>query len=277
MTGGASPVIDWDDAYANAAHIRGSEAYAARLAAAAAGFRAEWAGAHLRAGIAYGPHPRQQLDLFLPVGTPHGLVVFVHGGYWMSFDRNSWSHLAAGPLARGWAVAIPGYVLAPETRIARITAMIAEAIFVAAAAVPGPVRLVGHSAGGHLVARQVCGATRLPYALLARIDRVLAISGLFDLRPMLHLTLNQTLRLDLAEARAESPALLEPLPGTDLCAWVGADERPEFLRQSALIANVWSGLDARITHRIEPDRHHFNVIEGLTSATSPLISTLCDA
>lgn len=275
MAGGSSPVIDWDDAYSNSAYIPGSDGYESRLAAAAAGFRAEWAGRLLREGVAYGPHPRQQLDLFLPHGTPHGLIVFVHGGYWMSFDRDSWSHLAAGPLARGWAVAIPGYVLAPETRIARITAMIAEAIFVAAAAVPGPVRLVGHSAGGHLVARQICAGTRLPHALVSRIDRVVAISGLFDLRPMLHLTLNLTLRLDLAEARAESPALLDPLPGTDFCAWVGADERPEFLRQSALIANIWSGLDIRTRHRVESGRHHLSVIEGLTAGESPIVEQLC--
>ena len=78
-------------------------------------------------------------------------MVFVHGGYWRAFDRGLWSHLAAGPLARGWAVAMPGYVLAPEARIAAITAMIADAVAAAAAEVDGPMRLAGHSAGGHLV------------------------------------------------------------------------------------------------------------------------------
>ena len=60
---------------------------------------------------------------------------------------------------------MPGYVLAPEARIAAITAMIAEAVAAAAAEVAGPVRLCGHSAGGHLVTRQVCDDSRLPAAV----------------------------------------------------------------------------------------------------------------
>ena len=45
----------------------------------------------MRAGIAYGPHPRQALDVFLPEGEAKGLVVFVHGGYWRAYDRGHWS------------------------------------------------------------------------------------------------------------------------------------------------------------------------------------------
>ena len=89
-------IVDWDDAYANAAHIPGGEAYPARWEARAAAFRAA-AGERLRSGLPYGPHPRQRFDLFLPEGTPRGLVVFVHGGYWRAFDRGTWSHLAGAP------------------------------------------------------------------------------------------------------------------------------------------------------------------------------------
>ena len=141
--------------------------------------------------------------------TPAGLVVFVHGGYWRAFDRGDWSHLAAGPLARGWAVAMPGYVLAPEARIAAITAMIREAVAAAAGEVAGPIRLAGHSAGGHLVARQLCADSRLPEAVLARVERVVPISGLYDLRPLLRLAAQRDAAARPAGGAAESPALLE--------------------------------------------------------------------
>ena len=49
------------------------------------------------------------------------LVVFVHGGYWLRFHRDIWSHFAQGLTARGWAVAMPSYTLAPEARIAAMT------------------------------------------------------------------------------------------------------------------------------------------------------------
>ena len=147
---------------------------------------------------------------------------------------------------------MPGYVLAPEARVAAIVRMVATAVAEAAATVPGPLRLTGHSAGGHLVARLACADGGLPAALRARLGPVLPISGLFDLRPLLRTAINDDLRLDPAEAAAESPALLEPLDGLRLHAWVGAAERPEFVRQSRLIANVWTGLGADTALTVEP-------------------------
>ena len=201
----------------------------------------------------------------------------MHGGWWHAFDRSDWSHLAAGPLARGWAVAMPGYPLAPEVRIAAITRAIAAAIGQAAAAVAGPVALVGHSAGGHLVARQVCADSCLPERLRARIGPVVAISGLHDLRPLRRLAVNATLRIDAAEAQAESPALREPLEGVRLHAWVGERERPEFVRQSALIANVWTGLGAETALTVAPARHHFDVIAEFAEPGSALVEALVGA
>jgi len=266
-------ILDWDDAYANAPHIPDGDAYPARWAAQARAFRATL-GARLREGLPYGPHPRQRFDLFLPEGAPRGLVVYVHGGYWRAYDRGDWSHLAGGALARGWAVAMPGYVLAPEVRIAAIPPMIAAAAAAAAREVAGPIRLAGHSAGAQLVARQVCADSRLAPEVRARLQRVLAISGLNDLRPFLRLELNRTLGLDHAEAAAESPALLEPWPGVRVHVWVGDAERPEFVRQSTLIANVWTGLGADMAQTIEPRRHHFDVIDGLTHPGSGLVEAM---
>ena len=181
---------------------------------------------------AYGEGPRERLDLFFPDGPSKGLVVFVHGGFWMRFDKSFWSHLAEGPVRRGWAVAVPSYALAPAVRIRDITPAIARAIAYAASRAPGPIALAGHSAGGHLVARMACLDGPLPAPERARLVRVAPISGLFDLRPLMRTRMNRTLGLDEAEAVAESPALARPLPGLNLTAWVGADERPEFVRQS---------------------------------------------
>lgn len=265
--------MDWDDAYANAAHIPGGRDYPARWAERAAAFRALVPPRTL----AYGPHPRERIDLFRPDGPPRGLVLFVHGGYWMAFDRSHWSHLAAGPLARGWAVAIPEYVLTPEVRIGAITVAIAKAIGEAASEIAGPIRLAGHSAGGHLVTRALCTDSALEASVARRIERTVSISGLHDLRPLLRTALNDSLNLDLEEARAESPALREPREGVRVITWVGSGERPEFRRQSALLANVWTGLGAAIEARTAEDRHHFDVIRDLAEASAPLTEALCGA
>lgn len=267
-------ILDWDDAYANAPHILDSDAFPARWEATAAAYRAALPPDRLRAGLAYGSHPREKVDLFLPVSRPTGLVVLVHGGYWRRFDQTVFSHLAAGAVDRGWAVAMPGYPLAPEVRISGITRSVGAAIAQAAEVVAGPIRLAGHSAGGHLVARQVCADSPLPPAVLKRIGNVLSISGLHDLRPLLRLALNADLRLDAGEAAAESTALSAPLPGTRLHAWVGDVERPEFIRQSTLIANIWCGLGADTQQTIEMGKHHFDVIDGLVEPASALVHAL---
>ena len=82
------------------------------------------------------------------------------------------------------------------------------------------------------------------------------------------------LNVDEAEALAESPALLSPIEGTRLTCWVGAGERSEFIRQNALLANIWTGLGAATATVEEPDRHHFTVVDGLTDAAHPLTRTL---
>jgi acetyl esterase/lipase len=261
--------MDWDDAYANAVHIPGGADYPARWAALAAEHRAlEQAVGRAMLNLPYGSAPRQGYDLFLPAGRPEGLVVFVHGGYWLRFDRTFWSHLAAGPTGRGWAVAMPSYTLAPEARIAAIGREVARAVEVAAARVPGPVVLVGHSAGGQLVARIATPGAGL--GMRERVRRLVPISPVADLRPLMLTSMNAELRLDAAEAAAESPALLPP-PGIEARVWVGAGERPVFLDQARWLAEAWG---APLT--VEPGRHHFDVVEGLAQADSPLLRALLD-
>lgn len=265
-------ITDWDDAYANRDHIPDAEAFIPRWETAATAFRDTNTRAEL--DLAYGPAPRNRLDLFHPEGPTQGLVVFVHGGYWRAFDKSFWSHFATGCLSRGWAVAMPSYTLAPEATIAAITGEVAVAVSHAAGLVPGPIRLCGHSAGGHLVTRMVSADTALAESVIARVANTVSISGVHDLRPLLNTATNDDLRLDAASARAESPALLEPLPGTRLTAWVGGDERQEFIRQSELIANIWTGLGADTRLEIVPGKHHFDIIDALKDPESPLVEAI---
>lgn len=221
-----------------------------------------------RLNHAYGPGERQKMDLFHPAGKPEGLVVFVHGGYWLRFHRHVWSHFAEGLTARGYAVAMPSYTLAPEARISEITREIARAVEGAARLIAGPIRLTGHSAGGHLVARLLCRDVLLDPGVRTRLERSVPISPVSDLRPLLDTSMNETLGLDPDEAEAESPAL-HPAPEVPVTVWVGAEERPVFLDQARWLAEAWGA-----EHRIAPGRHHFDVIDGLRDPDSPLVNAL---
>ena len=251
---------DPDRDYANGDFIAGAAEYPARWAAKAAAFRAGL-GARARLGLAYGPGGRQMLDRFDPVGAVRGTVVFVHGGYWKAFDRGMWSHLAAGPLARGFAVVMPSYTLAPGARIAAMTAEIAEVCRRAGGR--GPVVVTGHSAGGHLAARMGCADQAVPVA------RVVPIAPLTELEPLRATAMNAVLGIDAAEAAAESPARLALRAGVAAHVWVGAEERPAFLWQARVLSEEWG-----CPWTAAPGKHHFDVIDDLDDPGSALCDVL---
>ena len=252
--------MDWDDAYANAAYIQGGDTYPDKWAAAAAAFRNQ---AMCQLDIPYGDTRRQRFDLFHPNRAARGVLIFVHGGYWLRFDKSFWSHLAQGPLAEGWAVAMPSYDLCPDVRITEIGQQITRAIATIADRVPGPIRLAGHSAGGQLVARAAVPDSRSGWQ--TRLEHVVSISPVSDLAPLMNTAMNKDLCIDAPEASAESPAHL-PRPNVPVTVWVGEDERPVFLDQARWLAEHW---DAALV--VEPARHHFDVVEALADPASPLL------
>jgi len=263
-------IVELDEAYANAPFIPDAETFLERWPAAAAAFRAEMSGqGRLRSGLPYGPNPRQRYDLFLPDRSPsQGVLVFVHGGYWLRFDRTDWSHLAAGAVARGWAVAMPGYDLCPTVSIAEITGQIARAIGeIARGIAEVPIGLVGHSAGGHLVARMLAPGA-LPNWVLERVRAVVPMSPVADLRPLLRTSMNAQLKLSEEGAWSESP-IAQAAPVTRVQIWVGAEERPVFVAQARALGLAWDVACVEVARR-----HHFDIIEQLEDAQSDMLAFL---
>ncbi|MEX0504205.1 alpha/beta hydrolase [Alphaproteobacteria bacterium LSUCC0719] len=265
------PPVNCDDAYENRLYIPNADRHLAAWPVDAAAFRDHHPDSQI--DLSYGDDARTAYDLFAPVGgidSARGVVAFIHGGYWVALSKNDVSHMAAGLLARGWAVAMIGYRLAPQARIAGITQDIAAAITSLGGVGHGPLRLAGHSAGGHLVARMMCQDVPLGDAALDRLDRVVSISGLHDLRPLRKLAKNDLWQLDDPEMIQESPILQTPRQGVDLVCIAGADERPEFIRQNALLPLVWQGLGVPGHCQLLAGQNHFTIIETMTDQNSQL-------
>ncbi|SFU14949.1 alpha/beta hydrolase [Sedimentitalea nanhaiensis] len=259
--------MELDDAYANASHIKGAEGYPPRWQAKAKAFR-DGLGGRAELGLPYGDSPRQAFDVFRPQNAAKGTVVFIHGGFWRAFDGSAWSHLAAGPLARGWAVAMPSYDLCPQVSIADITRQIAVAVRSVAARTEGPIAITGHSAGGHLGARML-DRCLIPDAVGQRISAVVPVSPLSDLRPLLKTTMNEDFKLTEQAAIDESPLFMTDRRKVPVTVWVGADERPAFLDQARWLAEKWHA-----DHVIAPGKHHFDVIDAMEDAQSDLVCRL---
>ena len=257
--------MDLQAEYDNGAKVPTYPAIAERWLREAAAFRATHQDAEL--DIAYGPTERQALDLFWPGTARDGPVaVFVHGGYWQRSHRHAFSHLAQGLLAHGVAVAMPSYDLCPTVTLAALVDQLRDALAFLHRRLGGRFLVTGHSAGGHLAAMLMATDWAAHGAPGDLVPAAMPISGLFDLPPLTHTTVNTALGLDEAEARRLSPLSLPP-PGGRLHAWVGGEEGTEYTRQSRSIAEAWAG-----TWTSLPGMHHFSIVEELQNPHSAMVA-----
>ncbi len=233
--------------------------------------------------VVYGTRERNRLDVFTPRGTspPAGwpALVFVHGGYWQWLGKDDWSAIAAPFVGNGMAAVIVGYTLCPQTSIRGIADEIETAIAYVHKTGTGlsldrdRLALAGHSAGGHLTAW--CMTTDWTSRGLPATPFVAAtaISGLFDLEPLVPIYLNDALRLDNAEALAMSPAYRARRVDCEFTAAVGGDELPEFGRQNALLGTAWPGVRGWTL----PALNHFSIVDQLTRDDTPLFQHVARA
>ena len=259
--------MDYEVEYNNRARVPENPALIAGWARDAKTYREAQQG-RWRA-IPYGAGARHSIDFFA-AGEQGPIAVFIHGGYWQALDSSFFSHLASGLNAHGVSVAIPNYDLCPAVSIDEIIAQTRLAMR-ELAKFGQPLVVSGHSAGGHLAACMLATDWRaidpaLPEDL---ISAVYAISGLFDLVPLVGTSINSALKLDVDAARRASP-LFGPKPSRgSLDAAVGALESAEYFRQSESIVAAWGG---GIATRFEvlPGANHFTAIAPLADPQSPM-------
>ena len=267
-------MIDYEVEYNIRARVPEHPQIFARWKADAAAYRERMkADENVELGLAYGTGPRQTVDLFFPEATGHTpLALFIHGGYWRSFEAATFSHMAAGLNAKGVAVAVAGYDLCPQVTIGQIVNQIRNACLFLWRRFGQRLMVYGHSAGGHLSACMLATDWKKfdPKAPADLVPAAYSISGLFDLSPLIHTAMNSDLRLDEVEVGRVSPLTWPVAPGRVFDAVVGSAESPEFLRQSRTVADAWrqKGVDAR--YEEIAGANHFTVLDPLTDAASAM-------
>jgi arylformamidase len=262
--------VDYEVEYNNRARVPENPALMAGWARDAAAYRER----HTSRPIAYGPGARNTIDVF-PGDNQGPIVVFVHGGYWQALDGSCFSHCARGLNAHGIDVAIPSYDLCPQVSVKDIIAQMRAAAR-ELARFGRPLVLSGHSAGGHLAACLLATAwpaydTSLPNDLVVA---AYAISGLFDLVPLVDTSINKALQLDATAARAASPLFWTPPAGKALDAVVGGNESAEYFRQSRSMVEHWGSAGVTTRFGVVSDANHFTAIAPLADPTSPMVQRL---
>jgi arylformamidase len=273
------PPIDTEAEYNNRARVPEHAAIFARWQKEAAAYREE-AGREKRAelGLSYGPSQRQILDIFAAKTANAPLALFIHGGYWRSLEPRIFSHMARGLNARGIDVAIAGYDLCPQVSIGEIIDQMRQAALFLYGRFDKRITVYGHSAGGHLAACMLATDWQAldPKAPAGLMPAAYSISGLFDLTPLLGISMNQDLRLDEKQARELSPIFWRPPASGVLDAVVGGLESSEFLRQSHMIAEAWRQSGAETRYQAMPGANHFTVIDPLSDPGSEMVERLVE-
>ena len=197
-------------------------------------------------------------------GAP--LLVFVHGGYWQALSAAASLYLAPGALAQGWSYAAIEYTIAPEGTLPRMVGEVSAGLAaVADAAGDCSMVVAGHSAGAHLVAM-----TTLAAHAPAPVVRSVLVSGVFDLRPIVHTTVNDPLGLDLPHAVQSSPMLLPVVGAPDVVVTWGDNETDAFKAQSITYAAVLRSAGRSVAMFERSDRHHFDIVDDLVDPTTEL-------
>jgi len=262
--------IDYEVEYNNRARVPENPALMAGWARDAAAYRA----IHTPQQLPYGPGQRNTIDLFSGDGQGP-IMVFIHGGYWQALDGSSFSHCARGLNGHGIDVAVPSYDLCPQVTVDTIIEQMRAAAR-ALGRLGRPLVVSGHSAGGHLAA--CLFATDWPtYDTSLPKDLVIAayaISGLFDLVPLVGTSINKALGLDEAAAKAGSPLFWQAPAHGSLDAVVGEDESAEYHRQSRTMTKAWarSGLPTR--YGVVASANHFTAIAPLADPASEMVLRL---
>ncbi|PKR59669.1 alpha/beta hydrolase [Thalassospira lohafexi] len=230
--------------------------------------------------VRFGDGPKETMDVFLSADTGAPVHIFFHGGYWRSQDKKDYAFVARDLVAAGFTVICANYDLCPDVTVADITQQAVRCVKYVYQHVgefngdQDRISISGHSAGGQIVARLAsCDWEDIlgdPNPFCA----VVPISGVFDLEPVRHTTMNDDIRLDEASAADNSP-MLDAVPlDVKMMAIVGGNESPEFVRQSDAYAAYCrrSGLTVPVYKAW--GANHFTVLEEVFLGTGSLFGHL---
>jgi len=236
-----------------------------------------------RLDLPYGTGPAETVDVFpsrLP-GSP--ILLFIHGGYWRALSSKEFSFVAAGLVPHGVTVAVMNYALCPQVTIPDITRQSHGAVaWLGRNAAnfsgdPAHIFVAGHSAGGQQVGMLLsAGLSPERARALSPLRGGIAISGIFDLRPLQHSWLQRTLKLTDSASVEQSPLLHIPRRAPPLLVSVGGEESQALIGQSQRYHAAWREAGLSGEYFVQPGINHYEAVYGLADPLSPLACRVRD-
>jgi arylformamidase len=229
-----------------------------------------------RLNVPYGSSARQVMDIF-PADKPGAPVfVHIHGGYWRGGSKDDNCHFAELFVQAGATVVLVEYDLCPAVTVTEIVRQARAAIAWVYRNIsnyggdPSKLYVSGLSAGGHLVVMALGHDWEKEGFPRRLIKGAFAISGVYDLDAVLHVGVNQEIRLTPETALENSPFLHPPLPHTPLVFVVGAAEPRGWKQMSEDLFRLCKTRGVECEYLEIPGAHHYALSSHMADPTSPL-------
>ena len=226
--------------------------------------------------IRYGEAARETFDFFPANGAARATLVYFHAGYWQSRDKATFRFIAPAFARHGIHVALVNYPLCPHVTLGHLLDAARRSVLAVRGHVSAlgqgdlPLVAAGHSAGGHIAVELGLTDWAQHSAPARTVHGVVALSGIYDLEPLVATTLNTHLGLDAARARQHSPLWRVGSVAPPALFAVGADETPAFLDQNQRMADAWQHAGHPSAVNVVAGADHFTLLEQLVQSGSGL-------
>ncbi len=235
--------------------------------------------------IAYGDHPRQQLDIYTPVNAagPAPVVLFIYGGNWSDGRRQDYAFAGSALASRGFVTVIADYRLVPEVRFPAFVEDGALALrwiqdnIAGHGGDPERIAIAGHSAGAYNAVMLGLDVRYLNAAGVnrRRIKAIAGLAGPYVFQPS-----------DVAVTTKAFGAHPDPAE-TQPVNFARADAPPAFLatgiRDTTVLPRHTRALAARlrakgapVTDRYYADVSHVSILTSLTRLFRSQSTVLAD-
>ncbi|MDP4908691.1 MAG: alpha/beta hydrolase [Burkholderiaceae bacterium] len=219
--------------------------------------------------LRFGEGPLETADFFYCGKPNRPLMVFFHGGYWRARDKKDYSFIANGILPLDCSLVVMNYDLCPAVTVQEIVRQTKRGLeWVARQAAgwqidPAQLYVSGHSAGAHIIAATLAQTGAAFELKHHKIKKAYLISGVFDVEPVLQISVNEEVKLKPEDVAELSPIRYPFSSAVGYEVIVGGVEPKDWIGESERMAAHLRAQGCEVGLHILPGLHHFSVLHEM--------------
>jgi acetyl esterase/lipase len=232
-------------------------------------------------GAAFGPDPRQRLDVWAPKRAGKlPVIVFFYGGSWNSGARDGYAFAARALAARGFVVVVPDYRLVPQVRWPAFVEDGAAAVQWVLANVgshggdAGRVAVMGHSAGAHIA---LLLALDRRWGVADGIKSAVSLAGPADFLPFAAGGAADAAMGNAPDRQSTQPIHFARSDAPPLLLLHGTADTTVLPRNSDRLANAVTDLGGKAQIKLYPGVGHIGILTALSKPFRGKAETLVDS